>query len=118
MEEQKKLADKPELQELIAAFHLMWDHFPEPVQLTHKSFEIIAMNPSMEIIGRHVGMRCIKHGPAESHKGCLAHKALNEHKAKYSTSIINGKESVAYWLPVDGYPDYYLHFGTRVIIDY
>ena len=101
MEEQKKLADKPELQELIAAFHLMWDHFP-----------------SMEIIGRHVGMRCIKHGPAESHKGCLAHKALNEHKAKYSTSIINGKESVAYWLPVDGYPDYYLHFGTRVIIDY
>lgn len=54
---------------LIRAFHLMYDHFPEPAQLTHKSKQIVALNPACKAIGREVGMICIKHGPPEAHAG-------------------------------------------------
>jgi hypothetical protein len=29
---------------VIEEFHLIWDHFPEPVTLVHKSREVIAVN--------------------------------------------------------------------------
>ena len=66
---------------LIEAFHLMYDYFPEGVQLVHKSKRIIALNSACASFGRHVGMVCSKHGPPEHHKGCLANKTLKGHKA-------------------------------------
>lgn len=38
-------------QELIEAFHLMWDNFPEPVTLVHKSREVVAGTRQMLITG-------------------------------------------------------------------
>ena len=29
---------------VISAFHLMWDNFPEPVMITQKSREMVAIN--------------------------------------------------------------------------
>ena len=51
-------------QKLVEAFHLMFDHFPEGVQLAHKSKRVVAVNPACQAIGRTVGMICAKHGPA------------------------------------------------------
>ena len=36
---------------VIDAFHLMWNGFPEPVMLTHKSFEVVAINRACEARG-------------------------------------------------------------------
>ena len=70
-------------EKLIEAFHLMFDHFPEGVQLAHKSKRIVALNAACKSLGRDVGMICAKHGPAEAHKGCLAHKTIKNHVASW-----------------------------------
>ena len=108
-------------QKLVEAFHLMFDHFPEGVQLAHKSKRVVAVNPACQAIGRTVGMICAKHGPAEAHKGCLAHKTVKKHAASWAKGPeINpgGQTSVVFWLPVDGYPDYFIHFGVGYMKDY
>ena len=108
-------------EKLLESFHLMWDHFPESVQLTHKSFLVLAVNPAAGAIGREVGMICAKHGPPEGHKGCKAQKTIREQKAAWKATppVQDGKiGTVAFWLPIDGYPDYYLHFGVGYTKDY
>lgn len=108
-------------EKLIEAFHLMFDHFPEGVQLAHKSKRIVALNPACKSIGRDVGMICAKHGPAEAHKGCLAHKTVSKHVASWKKGGQpgpGGQEPVAFWLPVDGYPDFFIHFGVGCMKDY
>jgi len=107
---------------LIGAFHLMYDYFPEGVQLVHKSKRIIALNSACASFGRNVGMVCSQHGPPEQHnKGCLANTALKEHKATWlkgpgMTSDAPG--STIFWLHVDGYPDGYIHFGVHCMKHY
>ncbi len=106
---------------LIRAFHLMYDHFPEPAQLTHKSKQIVALNPACKAIGREVGMMCIKHGPPEAHAGCLANKAIKNQTATWKTkptTSLNEQTGVIFWLPVDGYPDFYIHFAVGYSKDY
>ena len=39
-------------QNVIDAFHLMWNGFPEPVMLTHKSFKVLAINRACAARGR------------------------------------------------------------------
>lgn len=102
-------------EKLIEAFHLMYDHYPEAAQLAHKSKRIVALNPACEAIGRQVGMICAKHGPPEAHKGCLANKAIKEHAAMRTTPtapVPGQPQYCVFWLPVDGYPDYYIHFSA------
>ena len=43
-------------EKLIEAFHLMFDHFPEGVQLAHKSKRVVALNAACKSLGREVGM--------------------------------------------------------------
>ena len=38
-------------QSVIEAFHLMWDEFPEPAQLHHKSRMILAVNKASAALG-------------------------------------------------------------------
>ena len=37
------------------AFHLMYDGLPEPVQLCHKTYRVIAVNPAGAAFGRVPG---------------------------------------------------------------
>lgn len=99
------------LENLKNSFHLMWDHFPEPCTLVHKSKEVIAVNPACDIIGRRVGMICSQHGPAAAHQGCLANKALSEQRAQFRRVSRDDMNLLVFWMPVNGYPDYYIHFG-------
>ena len=108
-------------EKLLESFHLMWDHFPECVQLAHKSFLVLAVNPAASLIGRKVGMICAKHGPPEAHKGCLAVAMFKKQKAMWKAAPPSeeGKlGKVAFWLPIEGYPDFYLHFGVGFQKDY
>lgn len=103
---------------LIEAFHLMWGNFPEPATLVHKSKEVIATNLACEGIGLAKGMNCATHGPAEAHKGCLANKALRSQQAAYKKAKYGEREIISYWLPVDGYPELFVHFGVGATINY
>ena len=107
-------------EKLIEAFHLMFDHFPEGVQLAHKSKRIVALNAACKSIGRDVGMICAKHGPAEAHKGCLAHKTIKNHVASWKKGAEPGpagQEPVVFWLRVDGYPEFFIHCGVGYMTD-
>lgn len=108
-------------EKLIEAFHLMFDHFPEGVQLAHKSKRVVAVNPACQAMGRTIGMICATHGPAEAHKGCLAHKTIKNHAAAWVKGVQpspGGQVPVVFWLPVDGYPDFFIHFGVGYMKDF
>jgi len=99
---------------VIEAFYLMWGNFPEAVQLTHKSREIIALNAECERFGRVKGMICSSHGAPEAHQGCLANQALKTQQPVVKKQIFGDAEITTYWLPVDGYPDLFIHFGVGI----
>ena len=43
-------------EEIISAFHLMWDNFPEPVMITQKSREMVALNKKAASYGLQAGV--------------------------------------------------------------
>ena len=55
-------------EEIIRAFHLMWDNFPEAVMITQKSREIIAVNNKAAEFGLKPGIKCSSIGKPENHK--------------------------------------------------
>lgn len=105
-------------QKLVDAFQLMWGNFPEPAILVHKSREIIAVNAACATIGRVKGMNCATHGAPEAHRGCLANQALSVQQSAFKKVQFGDKRIISYWLPVDGYPEFFVHFGVGVTIDY
>ncbi|SFL93599.1 hypothetical protein [Pelosinus propionicus] len=103
---------------VIEAFHLMWGNFPEPVQLTHKNREIIALNAACQKFGRTEGMKCSTHGAPEAHKGCLANQALDTQQPTFKKIKFGEREIITYWLPIEGYPELFIHFSVGVTTDY
>ena len=100
---------------VIESFHLMYDDFPEPAMLIHKSREMLAVNKACKLLGVAPGMFCNKQGKPEVHKGCLADKALKAQCAawmKYPAPNRPDDSAIAFWLPVNGYPDIYVHFAV------
>ena len=94
-------------EEIIQAFHMMWDTFPEHARLIHKDRTVIAVNKAAEKLGMTVGTPCYQGSPIPSHKSCLAHKALQEKTAMYIAAP--SVPRMAFWIPVEGYPDLYVH---------
>ena len=110
MKEEIQLDEK-----VLEAFHLMFDNYPAAAQLTHKSKRIMALNPACRAMGRDVGMICAKHGPPEAHQGCLAAKMLKERKPQWAAAENTApgvQNMVVFWLPIDGHPDFYIHFAV------
>lgn len=95
---------------LIEAFHLMWGAYPGPASLIHRSRLIIAVNKAGLEAGRKPGMNCGRIGSPLIHKGCLADRALSEREPFYKESRTREGVKRIYWLPLAGYPDYYIHF--------
>jgi len=102
---------------VIEAFELMWGSFPEPVTLVHKSKEIIAVNAVARSFGREKGMNCATIGH-EPHRGCLANQVLATQKAAFFKGKFGERDIISYWLPIEGYPEHFVHFGVGVTIDY
>ncbi|MDR1045114.1 MAG: hypothetical protein LBP33_08365 [Candidatus Adiutrix sp.] len=104
-------------QETVDAFHSMWDFFPEPVSLVHKSREVIAVN---KVHFYSPGVFCAKMGRGGPHVGCLANQALKEQKAVAVTahSQVEKQQMITYWIPVKGHPEYYVHFSVRIKVDH
>lgn len=106
-------------EEIIRAFHVMWDNFPEPVMITQKNREMIAVNKKAQEFGLTVGIKCSSIGKPEQHKGCLCNRAVDT--GKPVCIIYQGQfgKSFGYWLPVTEKPEWIIHFGVgNVINDY
>ena len=105
-------------EEIINSFSTMWGNFPEPVMLILKSREIVACNKVAEEAGTRIGTKCSTMEPPERHKGCEATKAFETHTAIYHRRKIGLYDTYTFWLPIDGYPDYLIHFPVGVLGHY
>ena len=104
--------------EIIQAFHLMWDNFPEAVMITQKSREIIAVNKAAEKIGLKVGIKCSSVGKPENHKGCQLNRAVDENKPVYITYDAAFGKAYGYWIPISEKPEWVIHFGVGYMFEY
>ena len=95
--------------QLIAAFEMMWGKYHEPVTLTHRNFTIIAVNEACKATGQVAGVKCNATNPG-LHKGCQAMEALKTNQSKIVTSDRDGIHWTSFWIPVSGFPDYFIHF--------
>ena len=105
---------------LSEAFHLMYDGLPEPVQLCHKTYRVVAVNPACERYGRKPGVVCAQGCPGLKAGLC---RQAQMRKAGTTTWLYTEKTETTprmttFWIPVAGYPDYYVHFGIGVTIDF
>ena len=96
-------------EELIEAFHLMWDRYPEQVRLIDRSFLVIAGNPAYIQAGGQTGVRCNAGDPA-FHRGCQAMAALKAGETRTTKTEVGGITWESFWVPVAGEEDYYIHF--------
>ena len=104
-------------QNVIDAFHMMWDNFPEPVMLIQKSRQIYAVNKKAASMGLNTEMKCSQIG-TEPHRGCLCNKAADEKKAVYITYETPLGQAYGYWIPVAGHEEYLLPFGVGYTFEY
>ena len=106
-------------EEIIRAFHAMWDGFPEPIMLIKKSRDIIAVNTKGEPFGLTAGMKCSSYGKPEQHKGCRCNEAADEKKTiaiTYPGPF--GKDCYGYWIPLPEKPEWILHFSVGITMQY
>ncbi|MBE6441967.1 MAG: hypothetical protein E7022_06490 [Desulfovibrio desulfuricans] len=99
-------------EEIINAFHAMWDNFPEPVTITQKSREMIAVNKAAENAGLKPGIKCSSIGKPEDHKGCLCNKAIDSGRAIGVSYEGPFGRACGYWIPVSGRPEWIIHFSA------
>lgn len=106
------------LKPLIEAFNLIWNRYPEPAMLIHRSKKMVAVNRACRDFGGQDGAVCAEYGDPSHHRGCLADEALSRGKAMSVDRELPGEERmVVYWLPVEGYSDYYVHFFSGSLPD-
>lgn len=100
---------------LIEAFNLMWGAYPGTASLVHKSKTIMAVNDTCLKGGRQPGMICSKWTSPDNHRGCRANDTLASQKPL--SKLVRNPDKVyrVYWLPIPGYPDFYVHFTTEMI---
>ena len=98
--------------ELISAFHAMWGNFPEPVTITQRSREMIAVNKAAEKAGLKPGIKCSSIGKPEDHKGCLCNRAIDSGQTVAVAYEGPFGKTFGYWIPVEGRPDWIIHLGV------
>lgn len=105
-------------EEIIRAFHLMWDNFPEAVTITQKSREIVAVNKKAAEFGLAPGIKCSSIGKPENHKGCQCDKAVDTGEAQFCTYEGNFGKAYGYWIPIPEKPEWVIHFGVGYAFEY
>lgn len=108
---------KDRRERLSESFRSMWDGFPHPVLLLHKSRQIIDANEAARNLGVPLGVKCrdISPYPDKCKTSCLADKALAERIWKRIVSREKNKVSATYWIPLHSVEEgLYLHFVVDV----
>ncbi len=115
------MSEQEELEKQLSdAFHLMYDGLPEPAQLCYRTHRIVAVNPSGAAYGRVPGENCAK-GCAGLKAGLCRHAQMLKNEKTTWLQMPKGEGGpmmTTFWIPVTGHPEYYIHFGIGVTIDY
>lgn len=102
---------KEQLDEIIAAFHCMWDGFPGPVRLIDNTHTILAVNSLADEKGFKVGVCCARVGDPSTHRGCKSAQLL---KSKQAQSDRPEKGRIRGWVPIKGYDSIYVHYTLQL----
>ena len=104
--------------EIIRAFHLMWDNFPEAVMITQKSREIVAVNKKAAEFGLQPGVKCSSIGKPENHRGCQCDKSVDTGEVQCCTYEGQFGKAYGYWIPIPEKPEWIIHFGVGYAFEY
>lgn len=100
---------------ILEAFQAMWGTFPQPVMLIQKNRTILAVNDLAKKAGIATDIKCFTLNPetggSTQCKHCKANEALRIGEGVVEKGQKNGVGFVAFWAPVKGVPDVYVHFG-------
>ncbi len=96
-------------EEVVRAFHLMWDSYPEQVRLIDRRYRVVAGNPAYIGAGGQTEVQC-NVGPAEMHRGCQAMNALRSGETRSVCHQAGDTRVESFWIPVAGEGEYYVHF--------
>lgn len=107
-----------EKSEVIKAFHIMFDNYPESAMLIDRERNIIAVNKIAPSTGRTEGIKCAAVQPLEQHKGCKLNAAIETTETTYRKKIGALGDVVSFWVPIDGCPEYFVHFSVGSIKKY
>ena len=105
-------------EEIIRAFHLMWDNFPEAVMITQKNREIVAVNKKATEFGLTPGIKCSSIGKPENHKGCQCNVACDTGEPVFCTYDGAFGKAYGYWIPIPEKPEWIIHFGVGHAFEY
>lgn len=105
-------------EKIIEAFNLMWGNFPEPVMITQKSREIVAVNKKAAEMGLNAGVKCSSIGKPENHRGCLCNKAVDSGAPVFITYEGAFGKAYGYWIPITEKPEWVIHFGVGSTFEY
>ena len=97
--------------EIILAFHQMWDSFPGIARLINNRHIILASNKTAEEKGFTEGIVCARVGAPESHKGCMANLTLKTQTAQLDRML---KDRIRGWIPLEGHKDLFVHFTLPI----
>ncbi len=102
--------------ELRQNFHINWDNFPFPVMLIQKDRMILAINKTAQEMGVPEGTQCFNLADGSVCKGCQAEQALKEQSTKRKVGYHAPLKKVidAYWVPLAGQDNLYLHFNIDI----
>ena len=111
----KALEITEDLTEVIKMFHTMWDHFPHKVLMVKRDRTIAALNRAGREFGIQLGIKCFeRNGYTNICPSCLGNKMLKEGAAQRMVDNYHGKVLDAYWVPIEGREDLYLHFAIDI----
>ncbi|MBR2215336.1 MAG: hypothetical protein IJ849_06215 [Selenomonadaceae bacterium] len=105
-------------EQIIAAFHAMWDNFPEPVTITQRSREIVAVNKKAAEFGLAPGIKCSTIGKPEDHQGCLCNKAIDTKETIGVAYEGPFGRAYGYWMPIPGKTEWIIHFSVGRAVQY
>ncbi len=103
---------------VIKAFQLMFGNYPESAMLIDKERNILAVNKIAPLTGRVAGIKCATVLPLEQHKGCKLSQADETGEASYRKKVGALGDVVSFWVPIDGYPGYFVHFSVGSVKKY
>ena len=96
----------------------MFDNFPEPVMITQRSREMIAVNKKAASFGLNAGIKCSSIGKPENHRGCLCNRAVDSGEPVYIQYQSPFGKAFGYWIPIPDKPEWIIHFGVGGSFDY
>lgn len=103
--------------EVIKAFHLMWDNYPESAMLIDKSVILLLPIKSHPVQDAQRATSVLQLSRQNSTRAA-GQKKRGRMVKPVIVKVGKLGDVVSFWIPVDGYPDYLVHFSVGSIQKY